>query len=116
MGLLKKEAKKMVRILLACAGGMSTSLLMQRMMEEAEKRNLPIEVRAIPESTIIEHIGEFDVLLLGPQVRHVLPKIQGLVEEKAPVGVIDMHDYGTMNGERVLYTAIKMYKEFKNKK
>lgn len=99
----------MIRITLACAGGMSTSLLMTKMKAEAEKRGIEIQIQAIGEKSIEEHIGEFDVLLLGPQVRYMLSSVRKLVEGIAPVEVIDMRDYGTMNGAKVLETALRMY-------
>ena len=58
-------------------------------------------------------MGEFDVLLLGPQVRYMLTNVQKLLNGIAPVAVIDMRDYGTMNGPKVLDTALKIYEDFK---
>lgn len=114
--LSKEGGIKMLRILLACAGGMSTSLLMNKMKEEAEQRGIEVSVDAVGEKTIGNHIGNFDVLLLGPQVRYVLKNVQDVVGDKAPFDVIDMRDYGTMNGAKVLDQAIKMYESFYHKK
>lgn len=99
----------MIRIMLACAGGFSTSLLMNKMRDEAAKRGVEVTVNAIGEKTIPEHLGEFDVLLLGPQVRYMLKETQKVVGPDIPVAVIDMRDYGMMNGAKVLDTALKMY-------
>lgn len=99
----------MIRITLACAGGMSTSLLMNKMKAEADKRGIEVSVQAIPEKSIEAHMGEFDVLLLGPQVRYMLGNVQKLLAGTAPVAVIDMRDYGTMNGSKVLDTALELY-------
>ena len=98
----------MIRIMLACAGGMSTSLLMNKMKEEADNRGLEVSVEAIGEKTLEQHLGEFDVLLLGPNVKKILAG-------KIPFDVIDMRDYGLMNGEKVLAAALKMYDDFYNK-
>ncbi len=105
----------MIRILLACAGGMSTSLLMTKMEEEAKKRGVEVTVDAHSEKSVANRLGTFDVLLLGPQVRYVLKDMQKLLDGKAPIDVIDMRDYGTMNGAKVLDTALKIYDEFYNK-
>ncbi len=105
----------MIRILLACAGGMSTSLLMTKMQEEAQKRGIEVTVDARSEKAVEELIGTFDVLLLGPQVRYVQKSMEKMLAGKAPVGVVNMQDYGTMNGAKVLDTALKMYDEFYNK-
>ena len=103
----------MIRILLACAGGMSTSLLMTKIKAEAEKQGIEITVEAHPESEVEHLIGTFDVLLLGPQVRYVLPAMKKMLAGIAPVDVINMQDYGTMNGAKVLDTALTTYEEFK---
>ncbi|MDH6366635.1 MULTISPECIES: PTS sugar transporter subunit IIB [unclassified Breznakia] len=87
------------KILLACSGGFSTSMLVQKMKEAAEQKGLAIEILAVGEDNIFEHLDS-DVLLLGPQIGH---KLEDLSEElDFPVFVIDMMDYGTMNGEKVL--------------
>ena len=104
----------MLRILLACAGGMSTSLLMNKMKEEADQRGIEVSVDAVGEKTIGNHIGNFDVLLLGPQVRYVLKNVQDVVGDKAPFDVIDMRDYGTMNGKNVFQNAMEMIEQNKS--
>ena len=50
----------MIRIMLACAGGFSTSLLMNKMLDEAKKRGVEVTVNAIGEKTVENHLGEFD--------------------------------------------------------
>ena len=105
----------MLRILLACAGGMSTSLLMNKMKEEAEQRGIEVSVDAVGEKTTGNHIGNFDALLLGPQVRYVLKKVQDVVGDKAPFDVIDMRDYGLINGEKVLQDALYTIEQFNSK-
>ena len=102
----------MIRILLACAGGMSTSLLMLRMQEEAEKRGIEVTVDAGPEKNIENLMGTFDVLLLGPQVRYAIGNVKKICEGKVPFDVIEMRDYGMVDGVKVLDKALKMYDDF----
>lgn len=105
----------MIRILLVCAGGMSTSLLMTRMQEEANERHLDVLIEAKPEKNVEELMGTFDVLLLGPQVRYAMTSIKKFCDGKVPYDVIEMRDYGMMNGKKVLDKALQMYQEFYNK-
>ena len=42
----------MTHIVLACAFGMSTSMLVQRMQDEAAKRGLDVNIRAISETDV----------------------------------------------------------------
>ncbi|MEC3814806.1 PTS sugar transporter subunit IIB, partial [Bacillus altitudinis] len=47
-----------------------------------------------------------DVLLLGPQVRYLLPQMKKLGEDKGiPVDVINTVHYGVCNGAEVLKSA-----------
>lgn len=102
----------MIRIILACAGGMSTSLLMNKMKAEADKRGIEVTIDAIGEKSISQHIGEFDVLLLGPQVRYVLKNVENTLGDNVPYEVIEMRAYGMMDGAKVLDRALEMYHEF----
>ena len=44
----------MFRIMLCCSAGMSTSLLVRKMVEEAESRGLPVKIEAYG-------VSEFDI-------------------------------------------------------
>ena len=70
----------MIKIMLACSAGMSTSLLVTKMESAAKENGIESQIWAIPESTIQNEIEKCDVLLLGPQVRYVLPKAQEIAK------------------------------------
>ncbi|MDU5336742.1 PTS sugar transporter subunit IIB [Enterococcus sp.] len=104
----------MKTIMLVCAAGMSTSLLVTKMEKAAEAQGIEAKIFALSASEADPEIekGEIDVILLGPQVRFMLKQF----EEKAasinvPVEVINMQDYGMMNGEKVFATALKLIEE-----
>ncbi|MFR3687259.1 MAG: PTS sugar transporter subunit IIB [Enterococcus sp.] len=93
----------MKKILLSCNGGFSTSILVQNMKEAAKKKNIEVEIEAVPE-TDVEDYTDWDILLLGPQIGH---REEEFSEElPMPVFVIDSFDYGMMNGESVLDFAL----------
>lgn len=98
--------------MLACAGGMSTSLLVTKMEAAAKEAGEECKIWAIGESGIEDHLGEFDLLLLGPQIRYKLRPVERILAGKYPVAVIEMKNYGTMNGKAVLAQALEVYKEF----
>ena len=53
-----------------------------------------------------------DVILLGPQVKFKLEQTASKYEPQGiPVSVIDLEDYGKVDGERILKRAIKILKE-----
>lgn len=100
-----------MKIMLACSAGMSTSLLVNKMVEAAKSQGVEAEIWAIPEQTLSSEISKCDVLLLGPQVRYILPNAKKIAEPYGiPVDVIDMRFYGMCNGAKVLEQALKMKK------
>ena len=102
----------MVRILLACCGGMSSSILVNKIVVAAEKRHIECNVFAIAESLIPERINEADVVLIGPQVRYMLTKIKQVCDEhNVVVDVIPMQIYGLMDGEKALDFALDLLKK-----
>ncbi|QCQ04230.1 PTS sugar transporter subunit IIB [Ligilactobacillus animalis] len=102
----------MKRIMLVCAAGMSTSLLVTKMQAAAEAEGLEAEIFAVSATEADEHLADtndpVDVLMLGPQVRYMQNEFE--TKLTIPVTVIDMRDYGTMNGEAVLKTALELMK------
>ena len=96
----------MIHILLCCSAGMSTSLLVKKMRKSAEEKGVEVEIWAIPQSEILENKDKADVVLIGPQIRYALNEVKEIVGPDKPVDVIDIRDYGTMNGEKVLNFAL----------
>lgn len=97
----------MVKILLVCSAGMSTSLMVNKMKDSAKARGLEAEIWAVSDAEASNNIPKADILMLGPQVRFLESKMKGIAGDK-PVTVIDMQAYGTMNGEKVLDQALSI--------
>lgn len=96
-----------MNILLVCAAGMSTSLLVNRMKESAKAQGMELTINAYPVGQIDKYGDAADVILLGPQVRYELKKVKAKYPEK-PIDIIPMQMYGMMDGKKVLALAIKM--------
>lgn len=96
-------------ITLVCAAGMSTSILMSKMQESAKKQGIEAKIIAMSEAKFEEYEGTTEVLLLGPQIAYLE---EDMKEQYGPKGIkvatIDMMDYGTMNGEKVLKDALAL--------
>ena len=102
-----------MNIMLACAQGLSTSLLVEKMKNWAKENGKDYKIWAVDQATIENELGNFDVLLLGPQVQHMYKKISKIVDGKAPVAVIKPIDYGRMNVEGIIRQAEELYEEGK---
>ena len=101
------------QIMLVCAAGMSTSLMVNKMQKAEEERGLAATIFAVPVSEAEDYLSEkkVDVLLLGPQVRYLLEDLQEKLASKGiPVDVIPMTDYGMMKGDKVLDLAESLMK------
>ena len=90
-----------MNILLICSAGMSTSMMMKRMKEAAAAKHINANIWAVGEGLAKEHIPKADIILLGPQVRYLLQKIEEMAEGK-PVMVMDLCSYGNLDGKKVL--------------
>lgn len=100
-----------MKILLTCAAGMSTSLLVEKMKKAAEKREENIIINAKSIDKVEEIIEDYDVILLGPQIRYKLKEIKNLGNEyNIPVDVVDSIAYGRVDGEKVLRQALELQK------
>lgn len=94
----------MRKIVLCCAAGMSTSLVVQRMQKVAEAEGYECTIVAVPYSAANKTIAEADVILLGPQVRFNLKPCQEKFPN-IPSAVIDMRAYGMCDGAAILKQA-----------
>lgn len=94
----------MRKILLVCSAGMSTSMLVKKMLEAASKINYEVIIEAHSISEVRTIGRNWDVILLGPQVRFQLKDIKDFFPTK-PIDSIEMKSYGRMDGENVLIQA-----------
>lgn len=103
-----------MRILLTCAGGMSTSMLATKMEKVAKAQGKDYQIWAVDQGVIQTEIGNFDVLLLAPQIRHTLKKMISIVGDSAVVDLIKPADYGRGNVEAILLQAENLYNNRKD--
>ncbi|WWJ03487.1 PTS sugar transporter subunit IIB [Erwinia aphidicola] len=99
----------MNKILLCCAAGMSTSMVVQRMEKSAQEKNIDVEINAVGFDEFNQQIGSYDCCLLGPQIKYKLVDFKPIADKlHKPIAVINMMDYGMMNGEKILTDALAM--------
>ncbi|ERH64276.1 MULTISPECIES: PTS sugar transporter subunit IIB [Pantoea] len=98
-----------MRIVLCCAAGMSTSMLVNKMQHAAQARGLAINIQAVPVADFERILPDADVVLLGPQVQFEAARLTAIAAPQGKaVAVIDMMDYGMMRGEQVLDKALAL--------
>lgn len=100
----------MKNILLVCAAGMSTSLMVNKMNAAAKELGIEANIQALAVTECGSVIDNMDIVLLGPQVRYQKGKVEELVKGRIPVQVMDMRYYGTLNGRAILEQALELIK------
>ncbi|WP_042199130.1 PTS sugar transporter subunit IIB [Paenibacillus camerounensis] len=99
----------MIRIVLVCSAGMSTSLMVKKMQEAAEASSQEVSIQATAGEALANITDGIDVLMLGPQVAYMRKDYeQRYVPKGIKVDVINTIDYGRMNGEKVLARALEL--------
>ncbi len=94
----------MRNIVLICSAGMSTSMLVKRMQDQANEQGYEATIGAYSVSEVSKVGKNADIILLGPQVRFQLASVKKQFPDKI-VDTIAMQDYGRMDGAKVLNTV-----------
>jgi cellobiose PTS system EIIB component len=105
-----------MKIVLCCAGGFSTTMLMESMkktVKESQKlKGQNFEFVAIPVDLLEQEAENCDVVVVGPQIAHKLDYIKGIIEpKKIAYTVIDQDTYGKMDGATSLKMALIAYRK-----
>lgn len=93
----------MKNIMLVCNAGMSTGILAKKI--EAASDNT-LKVSAYSESEYVDYLAGIDLVLIGPQIRFLMPQIQEAVS--VPVHAISPVKYGIMDGQGVYDDSKKL--------
>ena len=94
----------MRKIILLCAAGMSTSMLVKKMFAAADAAGYACEMAAYSMNDAAAKASNADLILLGPQVRFAKSKVEAACPG-VPVEPIDMRMYGSMDGKGILEAA-----------
>lgn len=89
----------MVKVVLVCSLGMSTAMMAKRINEKADGYCF---VEAFGQQEFEEHLEGCDLVLVGPQIRHMIPNIKLATGNKIPVEYISPVDYGMMRADAVI--------------
>ena len=96
-----------MRIAIFCAGGLSAKTLVRKIIKAAEKQGYTdVECNSFMIGELKEQAPGCDIILLGPQIGFKESKVKELVPE-IPIVVINMTDYGLMNGKNIFDLVLK---------
>lgn len=100
-----------MKILLVCAGGMSTGLLMKKMETYWKENGEENSINAVGLSEYRDVYKEYDIIMVGPQVGYRLKQIKE--DTGLPCEVIPSFDYAVANCANIMKIANKLYEEKK---
>jgi len=90
---------------------MSTSILVNKMADHAKSLGIETDIEALPFDKMGDRINHTDILLIGPQVRHLYKKISTEYGDLIPViQVMDMSKYALVKADEMFDEAFKEYK------
>lgn len=100
-----------MKVLLVCAGGLSTSILMKKLIKYADANSIELEIDATGINDFAEVVSRYDAVLVGPQIGYRKDEIATMSGK--PVAVISPTDYGIGNAENVFAQISKLLSEGK---
>ncbi|MBY7144486.1 PTS sugar transporter subunit IIB [Virgibacillus sp. NKC19-3] len=100
----------MYYVLVACSAGMSTSMLVQKIENEAVEKQIDLSIQAVSmnEGKTLARKNNYDLLLLGPQVAFMKESMVEVAAGRFPVRVIKQKDYGMMRADNVLEDILEV--------
>lgn len=100
----------MENILVVCSAGISTATMVKNMKESAKAKDLDLNIWSVGVADSKKALETADVVLLGPQIKHLKSTFDENVNSKIPVSVIETAVYGNMDGEAALDSALELLK------
>ena len=105
---------KVIRVVLVCAAGMSSSLIEEKIRQAAAAAGKPMDLKAVDATRMglwDYEQDKVDVILVAPQVRF---KKKGILEKAEPLGIIvqdiDTVAYGMVDGEKIFAQVLDALK------
>ncbi|MGX7419546.1 PTS sugar transporter subunit IIB [Carnobacterium gallinarum] len=105
-----------MKILLVCAGGFSTTMMMEAMKkvingsEKLAIEDFPME--AIGVDRLEQNIDNYEVILVGPQLSHKFDYVAEEAKKRdKPAVLLTSEIYGAMDGGTVVKQAIIAYRK-----
>ncbi|QIW62487.1 PTS sugar transporter subunit IIB [Mycoplasmopsis gallinacea] len=98
-----------MKVLLICSGGMSTQILISSLEKEASKLNLDnFSAKAIGTNEIEEFEGDFDIVLVAPQIKHKYSQIEEFaVSKNKKIYQIQITEYSPIGASKLIQNILK---------
>ncbi len=100
----------MIRVLLCCGGGFSSSYVAQRMKKEIIAKNLSdqLEMEFSPFSLVLEKIDNFDIIICCPHLNIYVKQLLEKTDVQVPIYILPPRMYGNMEIEEIYQDVIDL--------
>lgn len=98
-------------LLLICASGITTGLLVRNMEKEIEYKDLPVYVYSSPSILVQQILRErkIDGILIGPHIEYEIENLRELLDDyNIPYGIIGKDEYELIDGSKVLDKGLEI--------
>lgn len=97
----------MLKILLCCGGGFSSSYVTQRMKKEIIEHHLEneVDIEFSPFSIVLEKIDEFDIMVCCPHLNIYVKQLLAKTDVSIPIYILPPRMYGKMEIEEIYQDA-----------
>ena len=105
----------MIRILICCGGGFSSSAMSVKVGKEIEAKGYAdkMSIDFCPFSISKDHLDDADVIMVCPHQKYTVKRyVEENVQDKKPVYLIPPKMYGTMEIEEIYLDALDILEEF----
>lgn len=103
LNLLQKKGITVMKILMVCSAGMSSSLVSDRVQNILDSRNDGSTIIARPQEAIRSLIDEVDCVLVAPQMKYLFKDMEKLCSKHGkPVAMIDLKSYGGQDANAIM--------------
>jgi cellobiose PTS system EIIB component len=92
----------MLKILLTCSGGMSSTMVVNALIKEGKALGIEIESKACGTADVVGELekASWDGILVAPQVRHMLDTLKPIAEAKSiPIVAIKPQAYSPLGAK-----------------
>ena len=89
-----------MKIIVVCAGGFSSSIVMNKLVKWGTAHDEEVDCEAISASAIETYPERFDCVLVAPQVSYQINSIQEFTDK--PVLAISAMDYAIANADGIM--------------
>lgn len=104
-----------MKVLFICSLGMSSSITVNAMKDEAEKQGVDIEVNSVGSTQAIDELKKgYDVAMVAPQIRHRFKELEQAANAAGvPIEMIEPMAYSPIGSKKLLKQVLNLYEKNK---